>query len=405
MSSFGASPFRARLEYYEESATRGPLDEGAPSSFARVLGALCFTAGLVLLIVSGEAFVGLAGHILAGSYAAEGLSTEVALVLRALMLLILSALLTATGLALAYNRRRLAASLTHAALLTIFLAAVCDVMIDGISWRIVPLVGAQILAVVAQTLIDPTLGEERRVQRTLRKLELREESDEGMLGRDPTGRGYIRLDFFNLFWIFLTASVLGLLFENTFHELYYGGYQNRAGLLFGPFSPIYGLGAVLMTVALNRLQRGSILVIFLVSAAIGGAFEYLASWFMELAFGATAWDYTGMWLSIGGRTCGVYMIVWGVLGVLWMKILLPLVLRAVNLIPWQWRYAVTGVCAALMLVDVVMSLQALDSWYERLSGMPVRSGIQQFYAVHFDDAYMQHRFQSMLIQPNTAARG
>ncbi|MBR5260395.1 MAG: putative ABC transporter permease, partial [Eggerthellaceae bacterium] len=201
------------------------------------------------------------------------------------------------------------------------------------------------------------------------------------------------------------ASVLGLLFENTFHELYYHGYQNRVGLLFGPFSPIYGLGAVLMTLALNRLHSGSVLVIFFASAVIGGTFEYLTSWFMELAFGVTAWDYTGMWLSIGGRTCGLYMAVWGVLGVLWVKLLLPLVLRVVNLIPWKWRYAITGVCALLMLVDVVMTLQALDCWYERVSGTSPHSGIQRFYAAHFDDAYMQHRFQSMLIQPGSAARG
>ena len=35
---------------------------------------------------------------------------------------------------------------------------------------------------------------------------------------------------------------------------------------------------------------------------IGGAFEYFTSWFMEVAFGIRAWDYTGQWLSIDGRT-------------------------------------------------------------------------------------------------------
>ncbi len=36
---------------------------------------------------------------------------------------------------------------------------------------------------------------------------------------------------------------------------------------------------------------------------------------MEAAFGITAWDYTGRWLSIDGRTSGQFMFFWGLIGV------------------------------------------------------------------------------------------
>ena len=49
------------------------------------------------------------------------------------------------------------------------------------------------------------------------------------------------------------------------------------------------------------------MLIFCASAVIGGAFEYFTSWFMQAAFGIRAWDYTGQWLSIDGRTSGKYM--------------------------------------------------------------------------------------------------
>ena len=47
-----------------------------------------------------------------------------------------------------------------------------------------------------------------------------------------------------------------------------------------------------MTIALNRFHDKPVWVIFLVSAVIGGAFEYLTSWFMQFAFGIVAWDYS-----------------------------------------------------------------------------------------------------------------
>ena len=103
-----------------------------------------------------------------------------------------------------------------------------------------------------------------------------------------SGKGYIALDFFNIFWLFTIASVGGLIVETIYHmALYNGELQDRAGLLWGPFSPIYGCGAVLVTVCLNRLWKANPFLIFCASAVIGGAFEYCTSWFMEAAFGIT----------------------------------------------------------------------------------------------------------------------
>lgn len=54
--------------------------------------------------------------------------------------------------------------------------------------------------------------------------------------------GYLNLSFLLLFWVFVSASVLGLALEDVFHALVYGGYESRAGFVWGPFSPIYGVG-------------------------------------------------------------------------------------------------------------------------------------------------------------------
>lgn len=95
----------------------------------------------------------------------------------------------------------------------------------------------------------------------------------------------------------------------------------------------------------------------------------------------------------------------GVFGVVWIKLLLPFMLRLVNFIPWNWRYMLTTVAACFMLVDAVMTLQALDCWYMRLSHDPIDTPIQQFYDHEFGDTYMADRFQSMTIVPSDAVRG
>ena len=51
-----------------------------------------------------------------------------------------------------------------------------------------------------------------------------------------------------------------------------------------------------------------------------------------------------------------------------------------------------------------LALMALDCWYSRVSGVPQNAPVTQFFAEHFNDAYMQHRFQTMTIDPSKSGR-
>ena len=78
--------------------------------------------------------------------------------------------------------------------------------------------------------------------------------------------------------VFYLYCMLGWCFESTVVSVGQRRLVNR-GFLRGPMLPIYGFGAVLMTLALNRFHNAPIPVVFLVSAVIGGAFEYFVSWY------------------------------------------------------------------------------------------------------------------------------
>ena len=385
----------------------------------RVYGLLCLLEGLAsfVTITLFFAFAGLA-VVLDPEAASIGSNPTLALIMvivGAVLSLVSSGALVYFGASLMRSRRRNAVRWSHVLIVFTVLQIIIEIMIGGVELSLLrPLIQLGILIALSAT-VDPTLRQERQLQRRLHDLMEREKAREGLLGRDATGKGYIELNFFNLFWVFVVCCVLGLILETIWHFVVVepGVYQDRAGLLFGPFSPIYGFGAVLMTVFLNRLYDNNPIWIFLASAVIGTLFEYATAMFMQMGFGAVSWDYSQVTifgmpdplaLISDGHVSTMFACMWGALGCVWIKWCLPRLLKLINLIPWTWRYSLTTVCAVLMLVDGVMTLQSLDCWFERLSGQAATTPIEQFYAEHFDNDYMQNRFQSMTITPDDSGR-
>lgn len=406
---------------------RNQLDPSVPSTteakkiplIIKVYAVLCTLSGVGTLPSVAVFMWQVITALINGNVAAKlGDNTLVAvgLIVAGIMLSAASAIiLIVFGLDLIKDQRRNAARLSYVLIAFTVVELLVDVMLQGIGpFLLRPAVQLVILIALSAT-VDPTLRQERELQRRLQEMLDRDAAAEGMLGRDETGEGYIKLNYFNLFWVFFVCSVLGLILEEVWHMVVVdpGVYQDRAGMLFGPFSPIYGFGAVLMTMALNRFYKKNPLIIFLVSALIGGAFEVFVGWFMQTSFGVVSWSYShirlfGMTDPIavltGGRTCTPFACMWGLGGLIWIKVLLPRLLKLINMIPWKRRYSATVILTAVMLIDGVMTLQSLDYWYQRVNGTVRNIPVAQFYDKHFDNEYMENRFQSMTMSPKDATR-
>ena len=389
--------------------TADPSESDRLPLIARVYGVLIIVAGAVGVPATTIQVIYAAREIIAGHVRVDALALPFILsCLQVIVLVVTGVCLVIFGSFLVRNYRRNAAQWAYILMIPTMLEGLIYLSLQGMTWYLlIPVVQLAILVGLSVTL-DPALLQERRLQRALHRMDERDEYERalaaGMLGRDESGKGYIDLDVFNMFWLFVIGSVFGLAVETLHRYLTQGIYEDRAGLLFGPFSPIYGFGAVLLTACLNRLWKANPVLIVLASALIGGAFEYLTSWFMQIAFGITAWDYSGQWLSIGGRTSGKYLIFWGLLGFVWIRWLLPKFLWLINLIPWKVRYTVTAIAMALMIFNILMTLMALDCWYGRVSGAPQDAPITRFFATYFDDEFMQQRFQTMHIDPSKSGR-
>lgn len=406
---------------------RNQLDPSVPSTteakkiplIIKVYAVLCTLSGVGTLPSVAVFMWQVITALINGNVAAKlGDNTLVAvgLIVAGIMLSAASAIiLIVFGLDLIKDQRRNAARLSYVLIAFTVVELLVDVMLQGIGpFLLRPAVQLVILIALSAT-VDPTLRQERELQRRLQEMLDRDAAAEGVLGRDETGEGYIKLNYFNLFWVFFVCSVLGLILEEVWHMVVVdpGVYQDRAGMLFGPFSPIYGFGAVLMTMALNRFYKKNPLIIFLVSALIGGAFEVFVGWFMQTSFGVVSWSYSHIRLFgmpdpiavlTGGRTCTPFACMWGLGGLIWIKVLLPRLLKLINMIPWKRRYSATVILTAVMLIDGVMTLQSLDYWYQRVNGTIRNIPVAQFYDKHFDNEYMENRFQSMTMSPKDATR-
>lgn len=382
----------------------------------RIFGGLLVAGGVLhcleyLLFMGAVAFVVYKGY---GSVFGEVLDSQtimgIAFSAILFVLVVVSAVVSvALGIRLLKNNRNKAARFANILMLIEAISLIFSFMLYGLSVSTFISVGYVIFLGLLSVYSDPTLRRERLAKRKAEQLEDKQDQEAGVLGLDKTGKGYIELDFFNLFWIFVVCCFLGLIIETVYHMTIIdpGVYEDRAGLLYGPFSPIYGVGGVMITIALNRFHKSNPVVVFLAAAFIGATFEYLVSWWMETSFGITAWDYTGTFLNIDGRTNFKFFCMWGCLGIVWLRWILPKLLALINRIPWNWRYSLTVVATALMLVDCGLTLASLDRWFERQADMgdaPATAAIEEFCDEHYDDEYMENRFQTMSINPEETTR-
>ena len=109
--------------------------------------------------------------------------------------------------------------------------------------------------------------------------------------------------------------------------------MSRSSVIYGTFSIVWGFGAGILTVVLQRLAGKEDRYIFLAGSVLGGVYEYLCSVFTEIFLGTTFWDYSDMPFNIGGRTNLLYCIFWGLLSVVWVKICYPTISGWIEKLP------------------------------------------------------------------------
>lgn len=155
------------------------------------------------------------------------------------------------------------------------------------------------------------------------------------------------------FLLFMTYAILGWMMEVICKLIQYRRFINR-GFLIGPYCPIYGYGALLITILLKRYTDDPI-VLFVMAIVICGVLEYLTSYFMEKIFKARWWDYSQNKFNINGRVCLETIIPFGILGLLIMYVLNPFFIGRIEKIPEVWLNILFWVLLVIYLCDNIVS--------------------------------------------------
>lgn len=206
-----------------------------------------------------------------------------------------------------------------------------------------------------------------------------------------------RLNWHKWFFLFLSSSFIGCLFEMGIVWLGTGVLMSRSSLLYGAVSIVWGLGALLMTFTLFPLRRYGTWAVFMGGAILGGSFEYLASLFLEMAYHRLFWDYSSLPLNIDGRTNLLYAAFWGLAGVVWTDHLAAYLLQKMEKMSSKRAQAAATGLAVLLTFDILLSAAAFFRMDERSRGQIPSNDLELVLDTWYDDDTMQQRYQNMTL--------
>ena len=156
-----------------------------------------------------------------------------------------------------------------------------------------------------------------------------------------------------IIFYFIIYSFLGWCLESIYKTIISKKPIN-SGFLYGPFCPMYGIGAIMM-LGLSALSHNAI-VIFILSFFVFSIWEYIVAVVLEKCFKTKYWDYSNLKFNIQGRVCLKNSIYWGILGVALIFIIQLLIEKLTSYIPEQILIYVEIILTIAILVDTIITI-------------------------------------------------
>ncbi len=161
------------------------------------------------------------------------------------------------------------------------------------------------------------------------------------------------------FIYFIIIAICGWLMEVTLQLVQKHKFADR-GFLIGPYCPIYGCGALLITIFLTKLEEYP-LALFSVTILVCGVLEYFTSYIMEKIFHARWWDYSENRFNINGRVCLETIIPFGILGLTLIYIVNPFIFDNLVKVPESTLNIIAIIIAVIFAIDNLVSFKVISN--------------------------------------------
>lgn len=154
--------------------------------------------------------------------------------------------------------------------------------------------------------------------------------------------------------IFFIGALVGFLYEVIFYY-FTENRLNNAGILYGPWLPIYGTGAILISLIPLKIKKNPFLL-FTFCMIITGLLEYIIGYIDLYIFNTKLWDYSGLFLNIDGFVCLRSVLTFALGGLFLVYVIEPFLEKILKNTKYKkyLNYLITTL-TILFVIDIIVS--------------------------------------------------
>jgi uncharacterized membrane protein/HD superfamily phosphodiesterase len=166
--------------------------------------------------------------------------------------------------------------------------------------------------------------------------------------------------------LFVIYSFLGWVIEVIYRSITQRKFVN-AGFLYGPFIPLYGIGAAFTIILQYFFHTWHLVPRFIIFGLTLTAIEYSIGFLFEKIFKLTLWDYSEYKFNLQGKVCLLFSTLWTILAFIFITFIHPLVSSNV----FTLNVAYIKIAAVIFLIyysiDSILSLIFLTEFQKKIA--------------------------------------
>lgn len=154
---------------------------------------------------------------------------------------------------------------------------------------------------------------------------------------------------------FLLFSSIGHILESIIYLFLKNGYS---GIMYGPWTPVYGFGIILIIIIYNLIKKTKltgikkVISIFILSMILLTFIEFLGGNLIEFLFSKELWNYNNLRFHIGKYIAIEISLIWGLCSIIYIYLIKPITDKIIKRIPFY----ITICISVFFIIDLIITI-------------------------------------------------